>query len=255
MQRNDRQRRESRGHQGDLGSDYGGGFDTLRNQRPFDERWDEDGGGSQAPPPREARWQASARSGRWGAEEPGYGRQWPERPPEYGYDRPNRHGPQYEEGGRYPGSRPLNQDEWLGSRSADPGQGSYGGFRGEDPGYQRQDLRSTRERGARASGAGDEGALGYWGGQPDDGTRGARIDPKGYTRSDERVREMVCERLAHSGLDVSDVEVSVSDGQVTLQGTVPDRRTKHAVEDCVDDCAGVKEIENRVRCASRASRR
>lgn len=66
---------------------------------------------------------------------------------------------------------------------------------------------------------------------------------------------MVCERLAHSGLDVSDVEVSVSDGQVTLQGTVPDRRTKHAVEDCVDDCAGVKEIENRVRCASRASRR
>lgn len=69
-------------------------------------------------------------------------------------------------------------------------------------------------------------------------------------RSDERVREDLCERLSHSGLDVSDVSVDVSDGVVALEGTVPDRRTKHAIEDCADDCLGVTDIQNRIRVAS-----
>lgn len=71
--------------------------------------------------------------------------------------------------------------------------------------------------------------------------------PKGYTRSDERIREDVCEHLGLSGLDVSDVSVEVSKGHVTLEGTVKERHHKHAIEDCADDCMGVQGVENRIR--------
>ncbi|MDR8802283.1 hypothetical protein FEP89_03022 [Burkholderia multivorans] len=75
-----------------------------------------------------------------------------------------------------------------------------------------------------------------------------RRGPKGYTRSDERIREDVCERLAHAlDIDVSDVSVQVSDGRVELDGTVPTRWMKHAIEDIADDCMCVRDVENRVR--------
>ncbi|WP_048995164.1 BON domain-containing protein, partial [Burkholderia multivorans] len=80
-----------------------------------------------------------------------------------------------------------------------------------------------------------------------DAMRGRR-GPKGYTRSDERIREDVCERLAHAlDIDVSDVSVQVSDGRVELEGTVPARWMKHAIEDIADDCMCVRDVENRVR--------
>lgn len=72
--------------------------------------------------------------------------------------------------------------------------------------------------------------------------------PRNWQRSDERIREDVCERL--SGLhdvDVSDVSVAVEQGRVTLAGTVTDRWHKHRIEDVADDSAGVREIENRIR--------
>ena len=36
------------------------------------------------------------------------------------------------------------------------------------------------------------------------------------------------------------------DGVVTIQGTVSDRRMKHHVEDLIERCSGVKDIENRL---------
>ncbi|RQR86536.1 MULTISPECIES: BON domain-containing protein [unclassified Burkholderia] len=75
-----------------------------------------------------------------------------------------------------------------------------------------------------------------------------RRGPKGYTRSDERIREDVCERLAHAlDIDVSDVSVQVRDGRVELDGTVPQRWMKHDIEDIADGCMGVRDVENRVR--------
>lgn len=75
-----------------------------------------------------------------------------------------------------------------------------------------------------------------------------RVAPKGYQRSDERIREDVCERLAHEpGLDVAQVEVTVKDGVVTLTGNAGDRRQKYRMEDVADDCFGVKEVDNQVR--------
>lgn len=71
--------------------------------------------------------------------------------------------------------------------------------------------------------------------------------PKNYTRSDERVREEVCERLAHApGLDVSDVTVAVIDGVVTLTGSVDNRRVKYEVEDIADDTYGVSDVVNQI---------
>ncbi|OMG74848.1 BON domain-containing protein [Burkholderia ubonensis] len=75
-----------------------------------------------------------------------------------------------------------------------------------------------------------------------------RRGPKGYTRSDERIREDVCERLARAlGIDVSDVSVKVQDGRVELDGTVPARWMRHGIEDIADSCMYVRDVENRVK--------
>jgi len=84
------------------------------------------------------------------------------------------------------------------------------------------------------------------------GSHGERI-------SDERMRQEICERLArpfnrfdardlsNDRLDASDVTVTVAGGKVTLEGTVPEQRMKHYIEDLVDACPGVQDVENRIR--------
>lgn len=71
--------------------------------------------------------------------------------------------------------------------------------------------------------------------------------PKNYARSDERIREEVCECLSNGRIDASDVEVVVQDGEVTLSGTVMDRRTKRLAEEMLDEISGVKDVENKLR--------
>lgn len=71
--------------------------------------------------------------------------------------------------------------------------------------------------------------------------------PKGYVRSDERIREDVCERLSEGHLDASDIDVQVKDGEVTLSGLVSDRRTKRLVEELIDNIKGIKDVENRLK--------
>lgn len=75
--------------------------------------------------------------------------------------------------------------------------------------------------------------------------------PKGYRRSDERLKEDISERLMVAyHIDSSEVTVEVQGAKVTLDGTVPSRHMKHAIEDLVDGCPGVLDIDNRVRVAS-----
>lgn len=74
-----------------------------------------------------------------------------------------------------------------------------------------------------------------------------RRGPKNYARSDERLRELICERLLQEQMvDASDVSVEVKDGLVTLEGTVPERQMRHLIEDTVDCCWGVQDIENHI---------
>lgn len=77
------------------------------------------------------------------------------------------------------------------------------------------------------------------------GLAAMRKGPKNYARSDERIREVICECLIQDmTLDVSDVIIDVQKGCVSLGGTVPDRHMKYCIEDIVDKCWGVREIEN-----------
>jgi len=89
------------------------------------------------------------------------------------------------------------------------------------------------------------------GGAASGGRRRHPPGPKGYQRSDERLKEDISERLyAAYHVDSSEVSVEVRAGKVTLEGTVPSRHMKHAIEDMVDGCPGVVEIDNRIRVLS-----
>ncbi|HEX3406540.1 MAG TPA: BON domain-containing protein, partial [Caulobacteraceae bacterium] len=77
--------------------------------------------------------------------------------------------------------------------------------------------------------------------------------PKGYTRSGERIREDVSDRLTDDAhLDASDIEVSVTGTEVTLNGTVDSRTAKRRAEDCADDVIGVTHVQNNLRVRPRA---
>jgi osmotically-inducible protein OsmY len=79
--------------------------------------------------------------------------------------------------------------------------------------------------------------------------------PKGYQRSDERLREDICERLTEDPhIDASELTVEVANGEVTISGTVPDRRMKRAAEDLVEECSGVKQVHNALRVDSARGR-
>ena len=74
--------------------------------------------------------------------------------------------------------------------------------------------------------------------------------PKGYQRSDDRIREDVCETFTRDDeLDASDIEIRVEKGEITLTGTVESREAKRLAEDLAERCSGVKEIHNQLRVA------
>jgi osmotically-inducible protein OsmY len=70
----------------------------------------------------------------------------------------------------------------------------------------------------------------------------------GYQPSDRQLHEEICQRLEQTqDIDVSQVKVAVLEGKVTLEGTVPESAMQQAIEDLVDVCPGVQDIENRIR--------
>jgi hypothetical protein len=77
--------------------------------------------------------------------------------------------------------------------------------------------------------------------------------PRGYQRSDERIREEVNDRLtAHGLIDATDVECKVENGEVLLTGFVDSRAAKRAAEDAADDVPGVREVHNHLRIRTNA---
>lgn len=144
---------------------------------------------------------------------------------------------------------------WYGNQ----GLGGEGGFQGNQGGYglqshlgrprqygfhdnylpePRHPLHPQNYRGAEHSGL------------PTDNGWSARrpgMGPKGYKRSDERIREEICEALSDSPLDTRDVEVTVTDGHVTLSGSIRYREDKRRIEDVADRVRGVHDITNQLR--------
>ena len=78
--------------------------------------------------------------------------------------------------------------------------------------------------------------------------------PKGYTRSDARIREDVNDRMTDDGwLDASDIEVQVSSSEVTLTGEVNSRQEKRRAEDIAEAVSGVKHVQNNLRVKDHSS--
>lgn len=72
--------------------------------------------------------------------------------------------------------------------------------------------------------------------------------PKNYKRSDDRIEEDINECLMrHPELDASEIEVKVSQGVITLSGTVDHRQAKYLAEDIAESVSGVREISNQIR--------
>lgn len=72
--------------------------------------------------------------------------------------------------------------------------------------------------------------------------------PRSFRRSDERLREEVCDRLwQHGGVDATNVEVTVTDAEVTLQGSVEDRGQRRVAEAMAESVWGVQQVQNLIR--------
>ena len=72
--------------------------------------------------------------------------------------------------------------------------------------------------------------------------------PRGYQRTDERIREDVCDRLTDDPrIDASDIEVHIKGGELTLAGSVRTREEKRVTEDLVERITGVREVNNHLR--------
>lgn len=139
------------------------------------------------------------------------------------------------------------------ARSGDSGRSGYGSPSGSDEyGSWRQygESRGFFER------AGD--AIASWFGD-EDATRRREEDHRGrgpsdYTRSDERIREDVNDKLTHDWrVDARNVTVSVKDGEVTLEGRVDSREAKRRAEDVADNVSGVKHVQNNLRVQDNAA--
>jgi len=139
----------------------------------------------------------------------------------------------------------FEETRYYGTGSAGVGgPGFTGGAYGYGEGPREQPRRIADE-------FSDESAVSYEHGSYGRGSPRRRMyppGPKGYQRSDERLREDICERLMGAYyIDSSEVTVDVKGGKVTLEGSVPSRHMKHAIEDIVDACPGIVDIDNRVR--------
>lgn len=119
-------------------------------------------------------------------------------------------------------------------------------------GRDRDEHRSGRDVWSRASEAvssvfGEPGGD-RWRGDPDEGHGHRGRGPKGYARSDERIREDINERLAYdSWVDASGIEVTVAGGDVTLSGSVDGRDARRRAEGIAERVSGVAHVNNNLR--------
>ncbi|RYZ46873.1 MAG: BON domain-containing protein [Sphingobacteriales bacterium] len=146
--------------------------------------------------------------------------------------------------------------------------GDYSGRFGSSSGYGQRDDSRYRNSGYGSSKQSHDGRdwldrttdeVASWFGD-DDAERRRQMDkqgaghrgrgPKGYKRSDDRIREDINDRLYEDPwIDASDIEVTVTNCEVTLSGTVNERMAKRRAEDIADSVSGVSQVENRLRVA------
>jgi osmotically-inducible protein OsmY len=141
---------------------------------------------------------------------------------------------------RGPGFADRNEPSYPSSAyGSSYGSGAGGAFCGST-------MRNEFGNGGRSGDDRHAGGSGEYGSQRN--RQFAGKGPKGYTRPDARITEDVCDRLADSwDVDASEIEVRVSNGEVTLSGCVNDRHQKRCAEDLVENLSGVREVNNQLR--------
>jgi osmotically-inducible protein OsmY len=168
--------------------------------------------------------------------------------------------------GRYSGGYGQGYGSWRGSdfdRDRYTGSSSYYGS-----GYGREDYRRDYPGYRSSEGYGDD--RGWWDRTKDEvrswmgdeeAERRRRMDetrqygyghygrgPRGYVRSDERIREDINDRLTDDWhVDASDIEVTVSKCEVTLTGTVDSRAARRRAEELAENVSGVRHVQNNLR--------
>ncbi|HYP86978.1 MAG TPA: BON domain-containing protein [Polyangiaceae bacterium] len=154
----------------------------------------------------------------------------------------------YEGGGSFGGDRYGSERSGSGNYgSGSSGGGSYGGGSGYSP-TRGGSYGSTRGSSFGAGSTRGDGQVAWGGSQSSTGGGFAGRGPKGYSRTDDRIREDVCDRLsADDDVDASDIEVRVQNGEVTLEGSVQTRSMKHQAENIADEVAGVTDVHNSLR--------
>lgn len=249
-QYNDRgDRRSDYDRYGNYG-DYYGSVDYDRDRRDYDSRFT-DSNRERRDYHRGYNWDDNVYSSRrwrdndYGSYNAGYSDQDYRRGRDYerededrrsAYNRPYRTGNNYEDYGPYSGSRvsrDRDEDRYRSSR------------------YDRDDRRERSWWDRTA----DE--ISSWFGD-EDAERRRRMDkvsgpyrgkgPKGYSRSDERIKEDINDRLSDDPyIDASDIEVKVANGEVTLSGHTNSKEAKRRAEDIAESISGVREVENHVK--------
>ncbi len=128
---------------------------------------------------------------------------------------------------------------------------SYGSYNRD---YSTQNYSDRDYRGSQSySGRGDHLREDNYGSSRTTGRFEGR-GPKSYTRSDDRIKEDICDMLTrHSEIDANDIEVEVKNGEVTLSGSVTERRMKHMAEDLAERVSSVKEVTNNIRVQKEAT--
>ncbi|HEX8705992.1 MAG TPA: BON domain-containing protein [Myxococcaceae bacterium] len=125
---------------------------------------------------------------------------------------------------------------------------------GHGPGV--ENMEAPRTGYSTATTRGDDHELGH-GGMLGAGNyrRGAPMPtgrgPKGYQRSDDRIREDICDGLMMSWMNAENVDIQVRNGEVTLTGTVKSRDEKRAIEALAESVLGVKDLINTLRVERR----
>ncbi|MBM0108767.1 BON domain-containing protein [Steroidobacter sp. S1-65] len=248
---------------GGSGGSYQGGRGRSQGGRSWGYQGSQGytGGGSQFGEDQGGSYQGG--QGRWGEAGTQYSAS------EYGGHEQGRYGQRGDYG--YGGSERSRQGQGFGQgrNPSDyrPGQGGYGqggfGQRGYSQGGHSQSS-AGRPSGGRAYGEYSGTPSGYFGedqrrggqGRSEWGSQGQEQQsglfrgrgPKGYKRSDDRIREEVCDCLTDDDeLDASNIDVSVKDGEVTLSGFVTSREDKRRAEMLAERLSGVKEVQNSIR--------
>ena len=159
---------------------------------------------------------------------------------ERGYEYDNRESQSLPRGGRRRDDG--RERRWQSEYSQEPYESPYYG----NPRFEQTSDRYGTDR-FRTGGYG-QGAERYFENRPSFRGKG----PRGYKRSDERLREDVCDRICdNADIDASDLEIKVKNGEVTLEGNVQSRHEKKIAEEIAEQVSGVNEVMNQIRVHAR----